>query len=191
MGPDDNVPENVGSSRASSILERASMEDDTFGVLRLGAVEAVNTSPAIVHNYQALRPSSLVADQVGTQEFAIIEETQKGETHRVTSKDTLAPPVISADPTRSSYMTSTTDGSRMSGLSDFPEPPTVGHMTPAHMSIIHSYFGGETHLRRLDDSLSTDQTIIAEDQRHASYRMTFGGSEDVESVGEVPVSQDV
>jgi hypothetical protein len=33
-GPDDNVPENVGSSRASSILERASIEDDTFGESR-------------------------------------------------------------------------------------------------------------------------------------------------------------
>ena len=30
---DDNVPENVGSSRASSILEHGSMEDDTFGEL--------------------------------------------------------------------------------------------------------------------------------------------------------------
>ena len=30
-GPDENVPENVGSSRASSILERASIDDDTFG----------------------------------------------------------------------------------------------------------------------------------------------------------------
>jgi serine/arginine repetitive matrix protein 2 len=30
-GPDDDVPEDVESSRASSILERSSIEDDTFG----------------------------------------------------------------------------------------------------------------------------------------------------------------
>ncbi|KAJ7228459.1 hypothetical protein GGX14DRAFT_612976 [Mycena pura] len=44
----------------------------------------------------------------------------------------------SADPTRSSYMTTSTI-SRISNLSDFPAPPPQ-HMTPAHMSLLNSYF---------------------------------------------------
>lgn len=44
----------------------------------------------------------------------------------------------SADPTRSSYMTESTV-SRMSNLSDFPAPPPQ-QMTPAHMSLLSSYF---------------------------------------------------
>lgn len=48
----------------------------------------------------------------------------------------LLPP--SSGFTRSSYVT-TSDGSRMSGLSDFPDPPPQ-RMTPAHMSLLSSYF---------------------------------------------------
>jgi hypothetical protein len=160
--------------------------------VRLGAVEAVNTPPATVHDHQAFRPSSLVADQVEAHDVILnTEALQKGETQRVTSEGTLAPPVISADHTRSSYMTNTTEESRMSGLSDFPEPPPVGHLTPAHMSIIHSYFGGDTPQKQIGDLLSTNQATVQENHRHASFRMTFGGSEDMESVGEVvPASPD-
>jgi serine/arginine repetitive matrix protein 2 len=162
--------------------------------LRLGAVEAVTTPPAVVHDHQALRPISLVVDQVNPHDEApnTEENLQKTNNQRVTSQGSLAPPVTLADPTRSSYMTTTTDGSRMSGLSDFPEPPPVGHLTPAHMSIIHSYFGGDTSQTQIDETLSTDEATILENRRHASYRMTFGGSEDMESVGEaLPPSPDV
>jgi hypothetical protein len=88
-------------------------------------------------------------------------------------------------------MTSTTDGSRMSGLSDFPEPPSVDHLTPAHMSIISSYFGGDTSHKQLEEASSTNNATTPENRRHAN-RMTFGGSEDIEQVGEVvPPSTDV
>ncbi|KIM86141.1 hypothetical protein PILCRDRAFT_776323 [Piloderma croceum F 1598] len=192
-GPDDDVPEDVESSRASSILERSSIEDDTFVLnltplsglsLRLRAVEAVTTPPAVVHDHRDLRPVSLIADKVEPSEASNTEE----EHQRVTSRGSLAPPIISTDPTRSSYMTSTTDGSRMSGLSDFPEPPSVDHLTPAHMSIISSYFGGDISQKQREEALSTDN---AENRRHAN-RMTFGGSEDMEKSDEVvPPSTDV
>lgn len=106
-----------------------------------------------------------------------------GEAPRATSEGSLVPPAISADPTRSSYMTTTTDGSRMSGLSDFPEPPPVEHLTPAHMSIIHSYYGGDTPRKQIEDSLpSISQATISRNGRLASNRLTFGGSEDIDHV---------
>jgi serine/arginine repetitive matrix protein 2 len=153
--------------------------------LRLRAVEAVTTPPAIVHDHRDLRPVSLIADKVDPSEASNIEE----EYQRVTSRGSLAPPITS-DPTRSSYMTSTTDGSRMSGLSDFPEPPSVDHLTPAHMSIISSYFGDTSHKQR-EETLSTDNATTTENHRHAN-RMTFGGSEDIVIAAEVvPPSTDV
>ncbi|KAI4293682.1 hypothetical protein K523DRAFT_340909 [Schizophyllum commune Tattone D] len=41
-------------------------------------------------------------------------------------------------------MTSTSGGSRISGLSDFPVPPPNPDLTPAHMSLLSSYFDGAT-----------------------------------------------
>jgi len=55
-----------------------------------------------------------------------------------TSHSSLQPPPLSSDPTRSSYLTSS-DASRMSNLSDFPAPPPQ-QLTPAHMSLLSSYF---------------------------------------------------
>ena len=160
--------------------------------VRLGAVEAAGTGLAIVHDHEGSRHLSFVADRVESHEEVSNTEELQGDTQRITSEGTLAPPIVSADATRSSYMTNTTDGSRMSGLSDFPEPPPVAHLTPAHMSIIHSYFGGDTPQQHVVDPLSTNQAPTAENRRHASNRMTFGGDADVESVGEVvPQSPDV
>lgn len=153
-------------------------------------MEAVTTPPAIVHDHRDLRPISLVVDTVEPHKAPHAEEElRQGEAQRVTSRGSLAPPVLSADPTRSSYMTSTTDGSRMSGLSDFPEPPPVEHLTPAHMSIISSYFGGDTSQKLIEEALSTNHATTSENHRHASYRMTFGGSEDIENVA--PSSTDL
>jgi hypothetical protein len=161
--------------------------------VRLGAVEAVSTPPAVVPADQALRHLSFVADQVEVAEepHDTEKDPQKEESQRARSQNSLAPPVVSADFTRSSYMTTTTDGSRMSGLSDFPEPPPVGHLTPAHMSIIHSYFGGDTAQKQIEDLLSNNQATTSVDHSHASQHMAFGGNEDIESVGEAgPVNPD-
>jgi len=146
--------------------------------LRLRAVEAVTTPPAVVHDHRDLRPVSLVVDKVEPSEALNTEEGRQ----RVTSRGSLAPPITSTDPTRSSYMTSTTDGSRMSGLSDFPEPPSVDHLNPAHMSIISSYFG-DTY-KQPEEAPSTNNATTPENRRHAN-RMTFGGSEDMEKADEI------
>ena len=71
----------------------------------------------------------------------------------------LLPP--SAEATRSSYMTTSTNGSRMSGLSDFPAPP--GDVA-AHMRLIETYLGD------------------GPPARSGHRRMTFGVDEDVEDI---------
>ena len=197
--PDDNVPEDVHSSRASSILEPGSVEDDTireFGQLfgssfidllidsplRFGAIAAI-TTPLAVTDDRIHTP--LVADQVvhqGPVECKVTEAVpQSDEPHRITSQMSVVPLSATGDLTRSSYVTSTTEGSRMSGLSDFPTPP-VQNLTPAHMSIIHSYFGRSTPPNQVEDLLSSNEAAHSEPGRNANFRMTFGGSEDMEVI---------
>ena len=49
--------------------------------------------------------------------------------------------------------------SRISNLSDFPEPPPHSHdqhhLTPAHMSLLNSYFGGESVPEQSEEEQST------------------------------------
>jgi serine/arginine repetitive matrix protein 2 len=90
---------------------------------------------------------------------------------RVQSESSSHQPV-SADWSRVSYMTTGTDGSRISGLSDFPAPPVSA--PPAHMSILTSYFGN-------DDPPPQAQNPPAPTADHTSQRrMTFGGNVDTE-----------
>jgi hypothetical protein len=78
----------------------------------------------------------------------------------------------SAEPTRSSYMTTSTNGSRMSGLSDFPAPP--------------GDFAG--HMRLIESYLATGSENASEGshgtQRAPHRRMTFGVDEYIEDVAE-------
>lgn len=147
--------------------------------LRFGAVQAVSTPPAVLYDHRALGHLSLTVDKIDMPDHP----PQNAVSERITSHASLSPAVASPDVARSSYMTSTTDGSRMSGLSDFPEPPPVAHLTPAHMSIIHSYFGGDTPQNQIDDPMLTS---TPEADRRANYRMTFGGDEDIEHLGHIP-----
>ncbi|KAF9069598.1 hypothetical protein BDP27DRAFT_1447521 [Rhodocollybia butyracea] len=54
------------------------------------------------------------------------------------------------NPTRSSYMTSDGDAGSMSGLSDFPDPPPQ-QMTPAHMSLLSTYFDEGITAKEIED----------------------------------------
>ena len=183
--PDDNVPEDVHSSRASSILEPGSVEDDTlsgFGQrfassfidlllglpLRFGAIAAI-TTPLAVTDDRIHTP--LVADQVvhpSPVKLKFTEVVPQNEPSRVTSEISFPPLSATDDPTRSSYVTSTTEGSRMSGLSDFPAPP-IQTLTPAHMSIIHSYFGS-TPPNQVEDPLSSNKAIHSEPDHNVDFR---------------------
>ncbi|KAJ7682606.1 hypothetical protein DFH06DRAFT_1290016 [Mycena polygramma] len=112
--PSSYLPEDVGSSRASSPIDGPLDDED----------EHATSSP---HSRMSL---------AGQMAFIEPEPVVKGAIPIPRTGSTLQP--HSADPTRSSYMTES-DLSRMSNLSDFPVPPPQ-HMTPAHMSLLSSYF---------------------------------------------------
>ncbi|KAJ7714313.1 hypothetical protein DFH07DRAFT_1016540 [Mycena maculata] len=128
--PSSHLPEDVESSRTSSPINAppGDEEDEPF---RVGNVESVATPPATASDYRTSytglmafhseHPPPVPKDGVDIAIPRIVSELQPD----------------SADPTRSSYMTESTV-SRIS-TSDFPAPPPQ-HMTPAHMSLLNSYF---------------------------------------------------
>ncbi|KAJ6628842.1 hypothetical protein B0H10DRAFT_2209286 [Mycena sp. CBHHK59/15] len=121
-----HLPEDVESSCASSVMDRASGDEDEHASFRLGNVESVSTPLATATDHRI--------SLIGQMAFV------NGPTPKAAPPRTLAATLQphSADPTRSSYMTESTL-SRISNLSDFPAPPPQ-RMTPAHMSLLSSYF---------------------------------------------------
>lgn len=128
------------------------------------------TPPAINHDDKILgRHLSFTADAVDEAHLA------RMASERVLTSATLSPQL--GETLRSSYMTSTSEGSRMSGLSDFPQPPPPPlHLTPAGTSILQSYFA-ETPLQEGEDPFARIPPVHS----HPHYRMTFGGDEDTET----------
>lgn len=80
-------------------------------------------------------------------------------THNVSFPGTVAqlsptsPTFQRPEGVRASYMTTTSDASRMSGLSDFPSPPPINAVTPQHVSYLASYFD--------DDFKSTNKSVAS------------------------------
>ncbi|KAI0823498.1 hypothetical protein BC628DRAFT_511022 [Trametes gibbosa] len=130
--PSDNVPEDVESSRASSMLEMPL--DDEPGHLRIGEIEAVSTPSIFASTKRFSTHLSAVSHPEGE-----ISPVSEYHSRRIVSQSSLGVP-HSSDAARSSFMTNT---SGMSGLSDFPAPPN--QITPNHMSILNAYFGEGAH----------------------------------------------
>lgn len=124
-------------------------DDPCAGPLRFGVVEAVGTPPAVPtpprfsehltfmqHPHAVHPPADEPEDDSPPTAHARVGSGTSGS---------LSPWSPGAALARQSYMT--TD-SHMSSLSAFPAPPTTTRvppdLTPAHMSILHSYFGGGT-----------------------------------------------
>ncbi|ESK95086.1 hypothetical protein Moror_13818 [Moniliophthora roreri MCA 2997] len=138
--PSGQIPEDVETSTRASSPTCSAVDNDDLDAYRLGNVESVSTPPA-----ETGEPRLSYIGQMSFAHGAGLEEDEGGDvlgtspnfTRQTTAHNSLQPP--SADPTRSSYMTSNSEGSRMSGLSDFPTPPPQ-QLTPAHMSLLSSYF---------------------------------------------------
>lgn len=92
--------------------------------LRIGEIEAVTTPPPILNPQ---RQSTQLFIDYGRNSSLPIPSNEL-TVPRVVSQGSLLPTPITPDAARSSYMTSGTDTSRMSGLSDFPSPPA--HVPP-------------------------------------------------------------
>jgi serine/arginine repetitive matrix protein 2 len=107
--------------------------------------------------------ASLVDEESSSDEMAPAQPRIKPQ------QLSLQPPSALIEETRSSFMTTSTSGSRMSGLSDFPVPP--GDLT-VHMTMLETY---------LEDG-ATEIPSRASPGLPASRRMTFGGDGDVEDM---------
>ncbi|KAF7799650.1 hypothetical protein EIP86_010890 [Pleurotus ostreatoroseus] len=162
VSPATNVPEDIESSRASSILELTSVPDHGDEVVRMGEVEAVSTPPIISSPQRYSTQLSLVGhgESVGrpiSSEF--------GPPPRITSQQSNLLTPLTPN-TRSSYMTSNTDTSRMSGLSDFPAPPSNTLIIPSSSLIANI-------------NLTVPPSLLREPSQD-----TFGRHTDDEHVGE-------
>lgn len=104
-------------------------------LLRLGTIAALSTPPASESPQRFSRHLSLIGEE---EHNAHAIDDLHSQRH-ISQYSSLVPP-LSSDLARSSFITDGTNNtSRMSGLSDFPVPPS-DFMTPGHASIINSYF---------------------------------------------------
>ncbi|KAJ4487939.1 hypothetical protein J3R30DRAFT_3788936 [Lentinula aciculospora] len=136
--PSVQIPEDVESSRASSPTRSPVDKEDELDEFRVGQIES-NVTPPAVSGVSRVSLTGQMAFAVGdytSPERHDDEDAPPSTARLTTAHSSLQPP--SSGLTRSSYMT-TSDGSRMSGLSDFPDPPPQ-RLTPAHMSLLSSYF---------------------------------------------------
>ncbi|KAG6812624.1 hypothetical protein H0H92_001843 [Tricholoma furcatifolium] len=191
----EKIPEDVESSRSSSPFEpdvdenvasqcpfQLKLNDVAKGILldtlRLGVLGSEVTSPAGEAKSQTSRISPDVrGSHLGGGEQMVQPRINSG----------LQLP--SADPTRSSYLT-TSSMSRISGLSDFPAPPP-SHAE--HMSILTSYFD-ETHSLSenfvsrnvtpppIPASLNFHDITVDHPEERSNARLSFEGEEELEEL---------
>ncbi|KAJ7596697.1 hypothetical protein C8J56DRAFT_1021201 [Mycena floridula] len=167
--PSPNIPEDVESSRASSIMEPSPLDDPS--AFRLGSVETAMTPPIVSGNSRHSYIGQLAFTEANVSRHEPVDDDALRRS-RETSTQALSP--HSADAARSSYLTSSSL-SRMSGLSDFPLPPPPDMSTPAHMSLLSSYFGEIMARNEQRDSNFSD---LPPNPR----RVTFGKDDDVEEL---------
>ncbi|KZT66249.1 hypothetical protein DAEQUDRAFT_813694 [Daedalea quercina L-15889] len=145
--PTINVPEDVEeSSRASSIIEYAPREESDTGHMRVGNIEALTTPVVLSSPQRSSTRLSFIHFLRDNEQRA----SQDVPAARVNSAYSSLGAPLSSEAARSSFMTSGT--SRMSGLSDFPVPPT--DITPEQLSVLNSYFDDNRNSQQDNDFLS-------------------------------------
>lgn len=99
--------------------------------VRVGEVEAVSTPPI-------LATPKRFSTHLSAFSYPDTESSPVNEhgSHRIVSQQSSLGAPLSSDAARSSVMTNT---SGMSGLSDFPSPPS--QITASHLSILNAYYG--------------------------------------------------
>ncbi|KAG5644199.1 hypothetical protein DXG03_008862 [Asterophora parasitica] len=173
------IPEDVESFRTSSPLEA---DEDETALFRVGIVESALTPP-IVENDNRL-------SFTGQLSFPEAQRPARPEDPEVSTIISPQPRINSlqlpsANPTRSSYMTTNSSASRMSGLSDFPAPPTV-----ERMSLHTSYFEEAHSLSEGNESRSATPPAIptispfddADTDADDTVRQKFGGEEEIDEL---------
>jgi len=163
----------ISGSTKSSVLEDVCEGQSSSDDLRLGQVEVVTTPPPVrsVHRLSSSGHVTLVDAPDGSE--IVKSSTNLGL--RQTS-------TLSTGVTRSSCMTNDTNTSRISGLSDFPRPPS--NAVPVHDSIIASYFDSTVQQQEeAEDASTVDSPLVPIPQSmewRESLRATFGGEVDTD-----------
>jgi len=134
--------------------------DNKLEMLRMGTIEAVSTPAATVPTHRLSfagdvhrGPGSQVSLQssaVDDEEHPLLPPMLVMSDLRHGSRTSLLPaafPSATTDVTRSSYQTDGTGTSRISGLSDFPAPPTQTVVSSDRVELLKSYFGADAQSR--------------------------------------------
>ncbi|KAI0247995.1 hypothetical protein BJV78DRAFT_1156825 [Lactifluus subvellereus] len=178
-----HIPQDV-ESRASSVLDRSEIEDaDHDELLRVGTIEAVSTPAATTaaHRFSfagdihggrsqdSLPPPPVpVAAVEYDEDLTHLPLLVVPTYHHSASHHPSSLPSATTEVTRSSYTTNTTNDtgtSRISGLSDFPVPPTHTAVSSDRSSMLKSYFG-DAHSRPV--SQTDAPRTAASRSRHSS-----------------------
>lgn len=135
--PSFKIPEDVQSNASSiveKVLEERNLENEANkGSFRVGIVESVSTPPPETADRRHSFTGQLLEGGEHIPHHVAFSEPAPEEKHQ----STLLSPAT--DMTRSSYMTTSTTGSRMSNLSDFPIPPLDPSVATSHMSFLSNY----------------------------------------------------
>ncbi|KAL5481095.1 hypothetical protein ACEPAI_10036 [Sanghuangporus weigelae] len=180
-GPVHVIPEDVESSRASSVLERYETEEGTEVYYRVGEVPALATPDPVssAHMHRASAHGSYIDNTPPSNHRSLSPDTH-GRMD-APSRPSLLQPQSATSMTRESYMTSTSSASRISQLSEFPVPPGRTSLTPG--TIIQSYFGSTPEATERHDPIQEEPgSVECEQQRYErqSRRTTFGPVSDDE-----------
>ncbi|KIY68199.1 hypothetical protein CYLTODRAFT_421795 [Cylindrobasidium torrendii FP15055 ss-10] len=183
--PSVSIPEDVESA---SIVEQSPTEESAE--FRVGEVEYVTTPEATPSSHRHSYVGQFVSAS-GRENVARLGEIAGEEEDdtitmpvQMENRGSLQPP---NDPSRTSYATNSSVYSRMSGLSDFPSPPSTDR-TPAHMQVLSSYFDGLDGDRDSNAAGITMRGSVRPPSEApsrpsvSSNRLTFGGDAEIQEL---------
>lgn len=136
-------------------------------------VEAVSTPAATVSMHRlsfmgdvhgGYSQESLQSSGAGDEEHPRLPPLLTASPLHQGSRTSLLPAAIhsaTTEVTRSSYQTDGTGTSRISGLSDFPAPPTQTIVSSDRVELLKSYFGAEAHSRPVSQTIGSSRSAHA------------------------------
>lgn len=142
----------------------------------MGMIEAVSTPAATVSTHRlsfigdvhkGYSQESLQSGSAGDEEHPRLPPLLTASSLHQGSRTSLLPPAIhsaATEVTRSSYQTDGSHGtgtSRISGLSEFPAPPTQTIVSSDRVELLKSYFGGEARSRPVSQPIGSSRLVPA------------------------------
>ena len=155
-----------------SVIESRSFTSRHAGPVRLGVVPSSSLPVTTTIPVPLSGHISLIAEDASDSEDEETTVRLRSPRPQPYERSASLQLPTSAEATRSSYMTTSTNGSRMSGLSDFPAPP--------------GDFAG--HMRLIESYLAAGSENVSEGSHgtHRAHhrRMTFGVDDYIEDIAD-------